>query len=158
MRHGSESACWVLLAHPTRGVGQFQPRSRPVTSGYQHVFFRSNGHEFNPMTRNTPPQPPKHLSAVAKQFWRSVCESFDIDSHSLDLLEVACVQLQRAEQARVIIAKEGMIIVDRFDQPKPHPGIEMERQASMAFVRIGRELGLSVEAPDSRPPLPVGYK
>ena len=110
------------------------------------------------MTHKKTPQPPKHLTAQARQFWRSVCALFDLEEHNLDLLETACVQLQRASQARAIIDKEGMVIADRFEQPKPHPAVELERQAAMAFVRIGRELGLSVEASDSRPPLPVGYK
>ncbi len=110
------------------------------------------------MIRNNTSQPPKHLTAQAKQFWRSVVNLFELEEHNLDLLETACVQLQRAAQARAIIEKEGMVIKDRFQQPKPHPAVELERQAHLAFVRIGRELGLSVEAPDSRPPLPVGYK
>ncbi len=110
------------------------------------------------MTRNSTSQPPKHLSAGAKQFWRSVVNLFELEEHNLDLLETACIQLARSEQARAIIDEEGMVIKDRFQQPKPHPAVELERQAHLAFIRIGRELGLSVEAPDSRPPLPVGYK
>ena len=110
------------------------------------------------MTRNSTPQPPKHLSAQAKQFWRSVVNLFELEEHNLDLLESACVQLTRSEQERGIIEKEGLVVKDRFSQPKPHPAVELERQAHMAFVRIGRELGLSIEAPDSRPPLPAGYK
>jgi len=110
------------------------------------------------MSKTNTPQPPKHLSASAKRFWLSVVDAFDIEGHTLDLLEAACTQLQRAEEARAIIAKEGMVVKDRFEQPKQHPGVELERQAHLAFLRIGRELGLSVEAPASRPPLGAGYR
>ncbi len=110
------------------------------------------------MTKNSTPQPPKHLSASAKQFWRSVVEVFDLEGHTLGLLESACIQLHRSEEARAIVAKEGMIMKDRFGQPKPHPAVELERQAHLAFLRLGREIGLSVDAPDSRPPVGAGYR
>ena len=110
------------------------------------------------MSKTNTPQPPKHLSPSAKQFWRAVVESFDIEEHAADLLLSACVQLQRAEEARVVIAKEGMVVKDRFGQPKQYPAVELERQTHLAFLRIGRELGLTVDAPDSRPPLGAGYR
>jgi len=53
---------------------------------------------------------------------------------------------------------EGLTVKDRFGQTKGHPAVEIERQSLLAFVRIRRELGLNVEPPDSRPPLPRGYR
>jgi len=110
------------------------------------------------MSKTNTPQPPKHLSPSGRRFWRAVVESFDLESHTLDLLESGCTQLQRGEQARELITKEGVCIKDRFGQLKPNPACELERQAHLAFLRISRELGLSVDAPDSRPPLGAGYR
>ena len=63
-----------------------------------------------------------------------------------------------AQEARKLIEQEGLTFKDRFGQTKSYPAVEVERQSLLAFVRIRRELGLDVEPPDSRPPLPRGYR
>ena len=71
----------------------------------------------------------------------------------MDLLTAACVQLDRAEQARQAIAKDGVIVMDRFQQSKEHPAVAIERKASGEFRLLSRELGLDIEPPsDTRGP------
>lgn len=101
---------------------------------------------------------PSTLGKAGVAYWKAVCTEFDLGDDDKTLLESACIMLDRAAAARAIIDKDGVIIEDRFEQKKPHPAIDIERQSQLAFVRIRRELGLDIEPPDSRPPLPRGYR
>lgn len=99
------------------------------------------------------PRPPRHLSTATTKWFRSVVADFDLADHHLHLLTLACEARDRAEQARIILEKEGVTILDRFGVPKAHPAVAIERDSRIAFARLLRELGLSdgdAEAP--RPP------
>ena len=99
-------------------------------------------------------RPPAHFSARTKQWWSKVVRDYVLGDHHLALLQLACENLDRAEDAREEIAKEGMIFVDRFGAPKPHPAVGIARDAAVTFSRLVRELNLDAddvpEAP--RPP------
>ena len=102
---------------------------------------------------------PSHLQTRGREWFCMVASAFNFEPHDLALVQAAAEQLDRAEAARVQIAAEGQTTIDRFRQVKPHPAVEQEKQALLAFVRLRRELGLDVEPPaDSRPPLRRGYR
>ena len=104
------------------------------------------------MGKKKPPSAPKTLGARGRNYWRRVTAEFALEPCDLALLQAGCEQIERADSAREVISKDGVAVIDRFGQSKPHPLIDVERQAQMAFVRIIRELGLSVEVPESRTP------
>lgn len=109
-------------------------------------------------SKTTQSRAPAHLSDRAKRFWRAVQGEYVIDPTSVDLLQSAAEQLTRSDQAREVIDRDSPTVKDRFGQIKPHPMIAEERQSHLAFIRICRELGLSVETDNSRPPSrPPGY-
>jgi len=58
--------------------------------------------------------------------------------------------------ASALIAEQGLTVTDRHGQVRPHPAVAIERDSRVAFVRVLRELGLSDEANDSRPPRLTG--
>ena len=93
------------------------------------------------MTR-VKPRAPANLGAPGRRFWRRVVESFELEQYHLDICEQCCRALDRAESAREQIEREGMTLVDRFGQPKPHPLLAAERDARSAFRQLYRELGL----------------
>jgi phage terminase small subunit len=70
------------------------------------------------------------------------------------LLVLACQAWDRAEQAREILAREGLTFMDRFDCPHARPEVAVERDSRLAFARLVRELDLDISAPaePSRPP------
>ena len=103
------------------------------------------------MTTTTPKKPPDHLCKRAKKLWREVVSTFVLEPHHIELLRAACEQLGRAEAARKVIERNGLVVEDRFKQAKPNPAVEIERQAHLAFLRITRELGLDL-IPESRGP------
>jgi P27 family predicted phage terminase small subunit len=86
--------------------------------------------------------PPAHLSARSRKLWGDVVAEFQFEAVDLERLRLACEALDRCEQARAIVAKEGPIIRDRFGQTRPHPAIAIERDARIAALRGLRELGI----------------
>jgi phage terminase small subunit len=93
---------------------------------------------------------PKHLNAASRAWWRSVVEQYNLEQHHLRLLQLAAEAWERCQEAREVLAAEGIVL-----NGKTHPAIAIERDARLAFARLLRELDLDggpePEAP--RPPL-----
>ena len=98
------------------------------------------------------PKPPRDLSAPTKRWFASIAATFELEPHHVRLLELAARAWDRAEQARKVLAKEGLTVADRYGQLKPHPCIGIEKDSAIRFARMTRELSLDVSPPDSRPP------
>jgi phage terminase small subunit len=99
-------------------------------------------------------KPPAGLRTATKRWWTEVVSSWELDVHHLKLLEAACRELDRAEEARLEIRKAGSTVIkDRWNQLKEHPSRKIEREARITFARLVRELGLDVEESSTpRPP------
>ena len=100
---------------------------------------------------------PAHLGPKAAAFWRGVQAEYGVsDAPGLALLLVAAEALDRLEQAREILAKEGVLAPDRWGVMRKHPALEMERESRGGFLTALRQLGLEVEAEEKpvmgRPP------
>lgn len=104
------------------------------------------------MTKPNAPRPPSHLTAETRDWWRAVVADFELEPHHLRILRLACESWDRAQAARVALAKHGTVYVDRFGQPRARPEIAIERGAQTTFARLVRELGFDVAHPDGRPP------
>jgi len=103
--------------------------------------------------------PPKHLKADTKRWFTSVCEDYDLEPHHEKLLIMACETWDRSRECQTLLKKEGLAIIDRFGQQKPHPMLAIERDFRVLFARLVRELGLDNDEPSEdevRPPRVVG--
>jgi P27 family predicted phage terminase small subunit len=98
-------------------------------------------------------KPPAHLSRQAKRWWRSVLDAYDLEPHHVAILTAAAEAWDRKEQARLIIAEEGVVTrVDR-DTPMPHPAVQIEDMSAMRFAHMVREIGLdATSSPEVRLP------
>lgn len=87
---------------------------------------------------------PKNLSAASAAFYKSVVTDYDLDEHHRILLVKACESLDRVEEARALIAKEGLTYRDRFGGLKSHPAVAIERDHKIIVARLFREMGLDL--------------
>jgi phage terminase small subunit len=106
------------------------------------------------MTASRAQRPPKHLTAATRRWWRSAVETFDCEPHHVMLLTAAAELWDRKEAAREIIAKDGLVFVDRLGSTREHPAVKIAKDCAIAFTRTIRELRFDVAAPaeDQRPP------
>jgi hypothetical protein len=94
---------------------------------------------------------PRHLSKSTRQWVRQIIDDYSLESHHLKILFSAGEALDRIGQARAQIERDGSYFTDRFGAPRPHPGLQIERDNRVCFVRMLRELNLSEDAPEARP-------
>ena len=93
------------------------------------------------------PPAPKHLKPATKQWWNGVVRTYVLEPHHLRLLSLAAEAWDRGQQARQVLAKQGLTYVDRFGQPRARPEVAIERDNRLSFARLLRELCLDVEPP-----------
>jgi phage terminase small subunit len=96
-------------------------------------------------TGRDPAPSPLHLEKPEAAMWRSLVREYTFDNPgSLALLTVALESHQRARQCREMIDKQGVTIQDRFNQTRPHPLLQGERDARSAFLATMRLLNLDL--------------
>lgn len=97
---------------------------------------------------------PEYLSKESKDFFNKIVEEYEFQEHHIKTLIMACECLDRIEEARLRIKKDGAYFEDKFHKPKPHPALKTEEQNKVIFARLIRELNLDVESPGGigRPP------
>lgn len=97
---------------------------------------------------------PKHLNTETAKWWEGVTTEFELEPYLVRLLTLAAEAWDRCQQARGILAKNGLTYSDRFSQPVSRPEVVIERDSRTAFARLLRELDLDTGIPReaSRPP------
>lgn len=104
------------------------------------------------------PKPPEHLAKRSQALWAELVDEYLFDVHQLEVLRLALEALDRAEEARRIIAAEGPVYTTAGGTPRKHPAVQIEEQARIQAVRCFRELNLDVPSSDSRPPRRGGQR
>lgn len=92
---------------------------------------------------------PSHLSLEMRKFWGQVVKEYELEVEALLTLRAACENWDRAQQARELVTKEGLVLSGHR-----HPAIDIEKQCYGLFLRSVRALGLDVVQPGpiGRPP------
>lgn len=95
-----------------------------------------------------------HLAPETRAWVLAVVADFDLDQHHHRLLILAAQAFDRAEQARLILARDGLVTCTDAGGLKAHPAVAIERDARIAFARLLRELDLDMTGIDeARPPI-----
>jgi P27 family predicted phage terminase small subunit len=95
--------------------------------------------------------PPNHLSKESKQIWSEIVKGWEILESDFTVLRIALESFDRLQEARRVIDKEGMILVDGKGKKYAHPALAVEKESRTGLLRAWRQLGLDLE-----PPQPVG--
>ena len=106
-------------------------------------------------------KPPGALKPDTARWWRKVAVDYILEEHHLRLLTLAAFAWDRADAARrTIAASGGTTYVDRFGQPRARPEIAIERDSTIAFARLTRELDLDAGSPSNtaQPPALVSNR
>lgn len=87
--------------------------------------------------------PPEHLSENSKELWRSLVPSTARSPGRLTLMRVALEALDRADQAREILASESLTTrTEGTGAIHINPLVKVEKEARQQFVRCWANLHL----------------
>jgi phage terminase small subunit len=93
-------------------------------------------------------KPPRGLSPEARAWWNRIVEEFNVeDQAGRLLLQTALEAFDEMRKTQKILAVDGLLILDRFNQKKPHPLIPQLRDARTAMMRALRALNLDIVPP-----------
>ena len=106
------------------------------------------------MSKKTKPDHLKHLRQSTREWYDSTVEDWELAPHHLRVLQLAAESWDRCQEAREILAKDGLCVTNRFGERKQHPMVAVERDARTAFCRCIRELGLDLIDSPVDPRLP----
>jgi hypothetical protein len=94
---------------------------------------------------------PDGLGARGSAFWSAAVEAYGFDRHELELLTQICRLLDRCDELRVIVARDGVMVDGRV-----HPAVAEERQVSLAAGRLLSQLAIPADdEPVGRSPASV---
>ncbi len=98
-------------------------------------------------------KPPEGLSERAQAFWVEVVGSYVVDdAPGRELLLRACQAIDLADSARAVYLADGLTVTTRLGEVRAHPMVAVERDARLAIARLLRELRITEEPDDHRPP------
>jgi phage terminase small subunit len=97
---------------------------------------------------------PGYLAAPTRAWWESVVGAWTLEPHHVRLLTLAAEAWDRGQQARALLAKEGLTTGTKGGGLRPHPAVRIEGDCRIQFARLVRELDLDVDGPAEarRPP------
>jgi P27 family predicted phage terminase small subunit len=90
---------------------------------------------------------PAGLSRSSQTLFRSIVGDYVLEAWHVRLLTEALRSLDRAEQARETISREGLTAATRLGEVKAHPLLMVERDQRAAFARMVKQLGLDLDGP-----------
>ena|ERR1700682_394047 len=94
-------------------------------------------------------RPPSKLSRAAKKLWLAIAAEIELDAGAELILTLLCEAVDRRQEARDAIRKNGAVCEDRFKQQKPSPWVAIERDTTLAVQRSYHALGLDLVPPEN---------
>ena len=91
--------------------------------------------------------PPGHLRPETKRWWRRIVAEYQLEQHHLKLLQLAAESWDRSNEARELLATQGLTFLDDRRNVRANPLILVEKDAKSLFMRALAALHLDVEPP-----------
>ncbi|ACN17850.1 hypothetical protein HRM2_48010 [Desulforapulum autotrophicum HRM2] len=86
---------------------------------------------------------PAHLSESAESIWLEYAGTIIKSPARLALFQSGLEAMDRAKQARQLVAKEGMIQkTERSGVSHAHPGLKIEKESQAAMLKAFKLLGI----------------
>ena len=102
-------------------------------------------------------KPPRGLSREACRWWRRLATEYEIgDDAGRLILMTALESFDRMRQAQAVLATDGLVVKDRFDQVKTHPVAVVERDSRAQMLAALKALNLDIEPLRGGPGRPSG--
>jgi hypothetical protein len=99
----------------------------------------------------------QHLTPEGKKIFRAIVGEYEIQGTPWhQLARVTAEAYDRAQKAREAIDRDGMTVIDKFGQRKPHPLLAIERDSRAAFLAGLKALNLDLEPLRDGPGRPPG--
>ena len=89
--------------------------------------------------------PQVELTAGGQALWDQVLSEWKLDSSSRALLRLACESLSQAERCNVYVKRDGLIVMNRFDEPRKNEAAVMEAQFRSAAIGALNKLMASLD-------------
>jgi phage terminase small subunit len=96
------------------------------------------------------PKAPIHLSLASKRLWRAIVDRYDLRPEHLAQLRLALEAVDRCDQARAVLKKDGLMIAGARGGKQRHPAVDVEIASRTAALRAFRQLGLDQYVADER--------
>ncbi len=96
------------------------------------------------------PRRPTGLKGPGTAFWRSIVDSFDLESHENALLVEACRTVDALAELDAAIQRDGAVL-DTEHGPRVHPAVVEGRLQRVALARLLDALKLPREEDAKRP-------
>ncbi|MDI6798095.1 MAG: hypothetical protein QMD09_14195 [Desulfatibacillaceae bacterium] len=93
-----------------------------------------------------------HLSEYSRRWAEGVLTDYEIEDAQRPLVVLAAQTLDKIAEAERIINEDGAFFTDKAGKPRKHPALDCQRNDKIAFARLCRELALSDEPTEARPP------
>ena len=99
-------------------------------------------------------KPPEHLSDRSKQLWRKILDDGEVSPGRAALFQTALECLDRADEARAMLADEGLIaITSTTGASHAHPLLKIEKDNRQLFARLWQVLNLQYSAKTDGTPI-----
>src|SRR5689334_5758055 len=96
---------------------------------------------------------PKHLSASSRKLWAEITAGFVLEPTEVEVLRLALEAVDRCEEARQVLATDGIVSTGRYGQKLAHPAVAIERDSRIAAARLFKQLALPEALNESVSPL-----
>ena len=100
------------------------------------------------------PEPPAGLATAGKALWRRILKRYDLDRYELEILTLACRQVDDVARLEQLIAK-GLIVTGSKGQPRLSAAVTEVRQSRLAVARLLGQIAIPVgfddDGPEERP-------
>lgn len=85
---------------------------------------------------------PRRLSAAARAWVEAVISKYHLETHHYRFLLQAADFWDEAEQATVILRREGVTVLSAAGTTKVHPALAVARSSRLGFAAMCKALGL----------------